>query len=214
MLYSTLLAAFSATLVAAQSSNSTSGLTLPSGVSQCCSVNANSVPADEKTAWCDAQENTCPEICGGQGQIATGGNECDTSTLQFTCKCRNGTEPNMSEYQQSVPGQMCRFWYIGCINATIGANGEGNSALQFSCNSIRDAECGNKTTKDAETSSTSSRTSRPATSATGSGSSGTTATSSAGSASSSTPGAAVRIAQDFGAPVLAGGMMALFGMAL
>jgi hypothetical protein len=77
MLYATLLvasAAFSG-FVAAQ--NSTSDLTLPPTIQACCNVDAGQVSDDDKNVWCDASENTCPEICGGQGQIASGGNVCD-----------------------------------------------------------------------------------------------------------------------------------------
>lgn len=123
----------------------------------------------------------------------------------------------MSEYEQTVPGQMCRFWHDQCINATFASNGEGNEEQQFACDTIKAAECGNKTSKDAETSSTSSRSSRPTATPTGSDSgSGADETSSTASASttSATPGAAIRLAQDFGTPVLAGGLIALFGIAL
>lgn len=123
----------------------------------------------------------------------------------------------MNEFQQTVPGQMCRYWHDACINATIAPNGEGNQEQQFACDTIKAEECGNKTTKDADTSSSSSRSSRPTATPTGTGSeSGAEETSASASAgqTSSTPGAAIRIAQDFGTPVLAGGLIALFGIAL
>ncbi|KAF1971407.1 hypothetical protein BU23DRAFT_555948 [Bimuria novae-zelandiae CBS 107.79] len=218
MLYTTLLAAsavFSG-LVAAQ--NSTSNLQLPNGIQPCCKVDANRVPQNQRSTWCNAQQNTCPEICGGQGQIAAGGNNCDDNDLTFTCKCRNGTEPDMSEYQQSVPGQMCRFWFSLCTNATIDQQtNEGSESLQFSCDTIMQERCGNKTTQDAsETSSAaSSSTPRPTGGSSGSGSSSEeTPSATGGSTPTHSPGAAIRLAQNLGAPVLAGGMMALFGMAL
>ncbi|KAJ4344605.1 uncharacterized protein N0V89_012349 [Didymosphaeria variabile] len=217
MLYSALLVATAAFSGLAAAQNSTSDLTLPPGVGACCTVAANDVPERTRATWCSATENTCPEICGGQGQIASGGNTCDEDTLQYTCKCRNGTEPTMAEYEQSVPGLMCRFWFDQCTNATIASNGEGNQAEQFACDTYRNQQCGNKTTADAETTSSTTSGSSGA-SSTGSSDSATesssTATSSAASGSSSTPGAAVRLAQEFAAPVLAGGMIALFGIAL
>jgi len=123
----------------------------------------------------------------------------------------------MSEYEQTVPGQMCRFWHDQCINATFASNGEGNEEQQFACDTIKAAECGNKTSKDAETTSTSSRSSRPTSTpsntASGSGGEDTSSTAPA-SEPSATTGAAFRLAQDFGTPVLAGGLIALFGIAL
>lgn len=220
MLYSTLLvaaAAFSG-FVSAQNSSTPIG--------DCCTVPANEVSDDLKESWCRAQTNTCPEICGGLGQVANGGNTCDDvsipvwqlqtttltsvlqSTLDFTCECRNGTEPNMDEYQQSVPGQMCRFWFDKCINAT----GE-NLDEQFQCTTQRDTRCGNKTTR---ADSTASASASGTAAQTGGGSDSSASATSTGSSSSQSSGAAaaLTLAREFGTPVLAGGMIALFGFAL
>ena len=122
----------------------------------------------------------------------------------------------MAEYQQSVPGQMCNEWYIGCVNATI-SGGQGNAEQQFACETVKNSTCGTKKTdaQQDEDSSSSSGSSRPTSTRSGSSGSDATATPSGAEASgSSTPGAAVRIGQDFGVPVLAGGLLAVFGLAL
>lgn len=74
MLYSSVIVAVSALagFAAAQTNNT---------VIPCCSVATNLVPEDKRQSWCDAQENTCVDICGGQGQIASNGNECDAVSL-------------------------------------------------------------------------------------------------------------------------------------
>lgn len=79
MLYSTLLVAASAfsSFVVAQNASTPIGA--------CCTVDANRIPDDQKADWCQAEQNTCPEICGGQGQIASGGNDCDNVGLVLTC---------------------------------------------------------------------------------------------------------------------------------
>ncbi|KAH4480197.1 hypothetical protein HBH89_251450, partial [Parastagonospora nodorum] len=41
----------------------------------CCNVSPGLVSADDKSSWCQANLNTCTEVCGGQGQ--TSGNTCD-----------------------------------------------------------------------------------------------------------------------------------------
>ena len=88
MLYTTLLAATAAFsgLVAAQNGTSATG-PLPNGISPCCNVNAGTVPEGLRDSWCEASTNTCPEVCGGQAQIASGGNTCDevctSSTLVY-----------------------------------------------------------------------------------------------------------------------------------
>lgn len=80
MLYTTLLAATAAFSGFAAAQNGTAP-GLPPSVGPCCNINVNSVSEDMRQEWCQASKNTCPEICGGQGQIASGGNECDPVSL-------------------------------------------------------------------------------------------------------------------------------------
>jgi hypothetical protein len=129
-------------------------------------------------------------------------------TLEYTCECRNGTIPDMPLYEQSVPGQMCRFWYDQCINAT-----NENLEFQVECQNQRDSRCGNLTTSDeSDTSSTASA--GPSATATG-GDSGETG-SPTGAPSESPTGAAntLALARNYGTPLLAGGIAAIFGLAL
>jgi hypothetical protein len=78
MLSSTLLLAATAfsSFVAAQNNSNPSAL--PPGISNCCTVDPNVVPDELKSEWCQAERNTCPEICGGINQLASGGQSCDT----------------------------------------------------------------------------------------------------------------------------------------
>ncbi|KAL1793094.1 hypothetical protein ACET3X_008076 [Alternaria dauci] len=209
MLFSSIIVAASAFASFASAQNSTGSYDTPI---PCCSVDAGSVPADDKDTWCTANENTCVELCGGQGQLASNGNECESDTLEYSCQCRNGTDVSdqMGAYQQTVPGLMCRYWYDQCIAAT-----GSDAAAQFQCNLARDNECGNLTTADATESgnSATASSSDSSPSATSSGAPDSTAESSASGASSTPTGAASRIAV-FGTPALAGGLFALFGFAL
>ena len=117
----------------------------------------------------------------------------------------------MKTYQQTVPAQMCYFWYDACINATIGANGEGNAAQQFQCTQARDSQCGN-TTFDESSDGSSSQASG---SATGSATGTASRTSATGSATgSSTAAASSGAAVALGTPALAAGLLAVFGLAL
>lgn len=118
----------------------------------------------------------------------------------------------MKTYQQTVPAQMCYFWYDACINATIGANGEGNAAQQFQCTQARNSECGN-TTFDESSDGSSSQASGSATgSSTGSPSrtSGASGSATGSSTAAASSGAAVIL----GTPALAAGLLAVFGLAL
>ncbi|KAH3954472.1 hypothetical protein HBI25_016090 [Parastagonospora nodorum] len=107
----------------------------------CCNVSPASVPADDKSSWCQANVNTCTEACGGQGQIATNGNSCDPTSLDYSCKCSNGTDITsaLAAYSFTVPGQMCQFWFGQCISAA-----NGNSQQQSECNGARNANCGTR----------------------------------------------------------------------
>ena len=74
MLYSSLFvaAATLSSFAAAQNSSSS----LPPGISPCCDVNPGIVPDDTKDSWCQAQRNTCPEICGGLNEVKP--QKCDS----------------------------------------------------------------------------------------------------------------------------------------
>ena len=48
----------------------------------CCTVPASQIPAEERSSLCNANENTCVELCGGLGQIASNGNTCDDVSVQ------------------------------------------------------------------------------------------------------------------------------------
>ena len=69
MLYSSVIVAVSAFAGLAVAQNNT--------VIPCCTVTTSTVPEDMRQSWCDAQENTCVDLCGGQGDIASNGNTCD-----------------------------------------------------------------------------------------------------------------------------------------
>ncbi|KAF3005926.1 hypothetical protein E8E13_009863 [Curvularia kusanoi] len=202
------IAAALATAVAAQNNT----------VIPCCTVPVSQVPQDTRQEWCNAQENTCVDICGGQGQIASNGNNCDASTLDYKCSCNNGTTISndaMKTYQQTVPAQMCYFWYNACINATIGANGEGNAAEQFQCTQARNSQCGN-TTFDESSDGSSSQASSTSSSSGGASRTSSAASGASGAAAtgSARPSSAADLLQALGTPALAGGLLAFFGLAL
>jgi hypothetical protein len=77
MLYSTLVVAASALVgFASAQSNTTFNTPIP-----CCTVPATSVPSDERSTWCQANVNTCVDLCGGQANIASNGNDCSDVCL-------------------------------------------------------------------------------------------------------------------------------------
>jgi hypothetical protein len=79
MLYSTVFVAVSAFAGLASAQNQTFDTPIP-----CCTVPANTIPADVKSEYCQAQQNTCVDLCGGQGQVASNGNTCDSVRPLFS----------------------------------------------------------------------------------------------------------------------------------
>lgn len=73
MLYSSFIFAAALAGFAAAAQNDT--------VIACCSVPVDDVPLSTRQSWCNAQENTCVELCGGQGDIASNGNDCTAVSL-------------------------------------------------------------------------------------------------------------------------------------
>ncbi|KAL4955032.1 hypothetical protein BDW69DRAFT_128841 [Aspergillus filifer] len=110
MIYSALL--LSLGLVA--STVAQSNYTFPSG------FDLNQVDTSERASWCLAQRNNCPKICGG----AASANRCDSTTLDFTCTCSNGTEADVSPYQGTIPFYVCQEEYKQCIEQSSTQDGD------------------------------------------------------------------------------------------
>lgn len=138
---------------------------------------------------------------------------CTQNTLKFSCKCRNGTDVSnvMNQYQQTVPGQMCLVWYSNCIAAS-----GTDATTQFECEQARDNLCGNKTIEQATEAGNSGSGSGSASgspSATSGDSPSPTGSSGAATSSAAPQGAAANLAV-YGTSALAGGLLAVFGLAL
>ncbi|KXJ95930.1 hypothetical protein Micbo1qcDRAFT_158057 [Microdochium bolleyi] len=118
------------TLVSAQG-NSTSPFTL---------ANPGLVPLGDRVGWCNAQSNACGKFC-----ISLGANSCDENTLQFNCSCTNGQSPDLTEYKDTLPWNICQFNFITCNKA-----GENNAAAQQACKQNIQSKCGTKAISDAK----------------------------------------------------------------
>ena len=187
-------------------------------------IDPNSVDIATRQAWCTSQITSCPLICTQEtdGSAATISNDCDATTLSYSCVCDNGLQPNVSEYSQTVPYFECTEYGNQCVT-NCGLN---NNACASSCR--QDHPCGAQNPTRVNTTTTTSGTA----SATGSGSSetgsavytgfgtsATTGSSSSGSSSSSSSssGAArmmVNLGQIYGLGVVAAGIFAGFAILL
>ncbi|GAB7349553.1 hypothetical protein MBLNU459_g0251t2 [Dothideomycetes sp. NU459] len=174
------------------------------------SVVPSSVDYATRQAWCRAQTNTCPLICG-----VTSANTCDPGALTYVCTCQSGSTPNISDYTQTLPFYVCEQWRTDCT-----ADHPNDLDGQTACQSL---VCGSKNASESSTSSSSSSAAASTTSSAASSSAtgGSPSTTSAASATSATAAAtsksaamAMNLAQSYGTGVLGAGLLALFGLVL
>ncbi|CAI7594086.1 unnamed protein product [Penicillium glandicola] len=130
------LSALASSVMAA---NSTDTYTLPTD------FNIGLVESGLLSDWCSAQRNTCPEIC----KIGTKLNSCDASTLKFSCVCSDGSTPDVTPYQQTVPFYVCQATYAQCITSH-----PNDAEAQRACKKAS-ANCGSKNASEVTTTASS-----------------------------------------------------------
>lgn len=133
-----------------------------------------------KSDWCAAEYDTCRVLCDNSPTA----NDCETETLEYSCKCSNGSAPGLDYYIQTIPTFLCNQAYSDCIAANTQS-----SRAQDECKTNILSQCGtldptkadvNAPSGDSTTSAGSSPTNAP---------SGSGAANSPASTSTSTGGA-------------------------
>lgn len=136
------------------------------------------------------------------------------NSLNYTCTCPGSIQPNISNYDQTIPSFVCGQWRINCV-ANHPNDLVGITACQSVVCGMKNASSGVSSASAApsSTSAASTSSSMASTSATAKTSSSATA---ATTSAAATKGAAatVHLAQNFGTSVLAAGLLAVFGLAL
>lgn len=77
---------------------------------------AGNVELRERGAWCIGERNTCETLCPGTPQE----NSCDIDTLEYSCTCKNGTEPGLRYYDSSLYSHVCQEAFKQCSNTNAG----------------------------------------------------------------------------------------------
>ncbi|KAI1761183.1 hypothetical protein GGR53DRAFT_39117 [Hypoxylon sp. FL1150] len=133
------------TLVSAQA-NSNSSFT----------IDPTTVDLSDRISWCQGETDSCSTICGDVVE-----NDCSTDTLDFTCVCSGGNEPNMNLYENAMPWFVCERLQQNCITAT-----ENDAAGQKNCTETYGDKCATENVADhaGEGASSSTTTSSSATS--------------------------------------------------
>ncbi|KMQ47514.1 hypothetical protein A7C99_3244 [Trichophyton rubrum] len=161
--------------------------------------NAGAVSPDEKANWCQAEANTCSDVCGSYLV-----NRCDPGTLEFSCQCQNGTVPEIEQYKNSLPWFICQATFSQCIKAhPDDADG------QQVCKDNQE-KCGKLDATPPGDSSTTSASSEPTASSTESSPSATTT----GSAPTRTNAAPIMAAKDYSLGIFATVVLGVFGILL
>ncbi|EFE44505.1 conserved hypothetical protein [Trichophyton verrucosum HKI 0517] len=176
--------------------------------------NAGAISPEEKANWCEAEANTCNDVCGSYLI-----NRCDpvklysllflyfysrVSTLEFSCQCQNGTVPQIDQYKNSLPWFICQATFSQCIKAhPDDADG------QQVCKDNQE-KCGKLDATPPGDSSTTSASSEPTASSTGSSPSATTT----GPAPTHTNAAAIMAAKDYSLGIFATVVLGVFGILL
>ncbi|OBT66686.1 hypothetical protein VE03_03951 [Pseudogymnoascus sp. 23342-1-I1] len=86
-----------------------------------------------KGTMCNAQHGICDILCSRAVNV----NICDSTTLQFDCKCAsNNSAPGLQYYEGSIADYMCRVTASNCMDDNVG-----NATALETCTSIR-SKCG------------------------------------------------------------------------
>ncbi|KAK3941517.1 hypothetical protein QBC46DRAFT_258585 [Diplogelasinospora grovesii] len=124
-------------------------------------INPAEVDPTTRSQWCNAEFNTCGILCGQSASA----NDCDATSLNYTCLCSNNSAPGLQYYTQTMPTFICQQAYSDCNKANVG-----DSIAQAKCKTDIQAKCGTLDPSQAQISSPSSSSSAAAGSATGSAS--------------------------------------------
>ncbi|KAF2994904.1 hypothetical protein E8E14_002859 [Neopestalotiopsis sp. 37M] len=169
-------------------------LTVVSAGNSTFSIDVDSVTLSTRAAWCTSEKNVCGQIC------STSENSCEPTTLDYSCTCSDGTEPDMNEYQDSLPYYICQQAFSDCISENTGS-----ASGQKNCTTTISDECGTKVAGSSSTTTTAAASSSSGTSA------ATAASSSVSSSSTSQAGAMPTGIQHLpnGAIAVAAGLLAM-----
>ncbi|KAK2058598.1 hypothetical protein LY76DRAFT_593121 [Colletotrichum caudatum] len=96
-------------------------------------INVAVLTVNQKANWCVAERNTCKVLC----QPNPTSNDCDSTTLEYSCLCPNGSAPGLEYYEQTMPTFICNQAFEDCIAANVGdKNGQDN------CTTTIKSQCG------------------------------------------------------------------------
>lgn len=193
-------------------------------------VDPNTIDSQTAASWCIGERDACKTLCDNDAPT----NDCDAIKFTYKCVCSDGTSPNLADYKNTFPDFLCNANFAGCIKAhpddAVG-QGKCKTDILSQCGTLNYTEYqpGSGSGSGSETDDNESSTMSPSPTGTGStgGGSSADASKTTDSAPSSTEdgdsapptttsNAAMALSggKDFGAGVLAAGLVAAFGYML
>ncbi|KAI0012176.1 putative amidoligase enzyme-domain-containing protein [Xylariaceae sp. FL0662B] len=101
-------------------------------------IDPQQVDISDAVAWCTGEQDSCNTLCG-----TVIDNDCSTDTLDFTCVCQGGNQPDMNLYKNTMPWFVCTKLQDNCIVQT-----ENNAAGQKNCTETFGDKCGTENVAD------------------------------------------------------------------
>jgi hypothetical protein len=171
-------------------------------------IDPASIEPQISASWCIGQRAACDTLCSSDAPT----NDCNPTTLTYSCLCANGSTPDLALYKNTLPDYICQANFAACIKAhpddAVG-QGKCKTDIQANCGTL---DVANFTSTPASTSSSAAV--AATTSASPTANVKAASTSAAASATSSAAGVALTAGKQAGAGVLAAGLLAAFGYML
>lgn len=79
-------------------------------------ITADDIDEATREIWCEQQKSVCPNLCQDQAHVDPINNDCWTEDLHYECVCKGGSRPNMTEYSQTIPYNLCIASVQACAN--------------------------------------------------------------------------------------------------
>ncbi|OCK77860.1 hypothetical protein K432DRAFT_459414, partial [Lepidopterella palustris CBS 459.81] len=81
--------------------------------SSSCALDPNTESLATRQVWCRNEQKTCSELCGSTGDTVSS----MQNALTYSFTCTDGAGPNISDYQQNRPTQICLQWQTNSLVA-------------------------------------------------------------------------------------------------
>ncbi|KAJ1656815.1 hypothetical protein IWQ61_003681 [Dispira simplex] len=104
-----------------------------------------SVSKSQKNTWCNQNNAFCKNVCQNltsSASVAT----CDSDTLVYDCRCKNGETPDPTEWNFPIPYYLCVQGVSDCQKSCDIGEASCHQNCQKDCAAINDPFAGNVTT--------------------------------------------------------------------